>query len=108
VKVWDVLADGSLANRRTLCAGAEPTDTGWLDGMECDELGNVWTTAPDGIWVIDPGGKRIGVVATPEPLGSLVWGGDDRRLLFLASSTTIHVLPTLVAGARLPGDSAAR
>ena len=104
IKVWDVLPDGALANGRVLYRGAVPAATGWLDGMECDELGNVWTSAPGGILVVSPAGERLGVIDTPEPLGSLVWGGDDLRTLFLASSTSMHVLETGVAGARLPGN----
>ena len=78
--------------------------TGWLDGMECDERGNLWVSAPGGICVLTRDGDRLGVISTPEPLGSLVWGGDENRSLFLASSTSLHVLETLVRGATLPGD----
>ena len=70
--------------------------------MRCDELGNVWVTGPGGIWVIDPGGTRLGVVEAPEVVGNLAWGGSDLRSLFIMSSTTVHVVRTLVGPAPLP------
>ena len=33
---------------------------GNLDGMECDALGNIWTSGPGGVWVLNPAGERIG------------------------------------------------
>ncbi len=104
IKVWDVRPDGSLENRRVIFGGASPGASGWLDGMECDEHGNLWVSAPGGIQVLAPDGDRLGIIETPEPLGSLVWGGEERRSLFLASSTSLHMLQTKVPGALLPGD----
>ena len=43
-----------------------------------------------------------GVVETPEVCGSLCWGGDDQRSLFLMTSTTAHVVETIVGPASLP------
>ena len=104
IKVWDVRPDGSLSNRRVLCDGVPGGPTGWFDGMECDELGNIWVTAPGGIWAVTPAGERIGAIATPEPAGSLIWGGDDLHSLFIVCSTTVQVVQTRVAGAKLPGN----
>jgi gluconolactonase len=107
VKVFDVAADGRLAGGgRVLHAGIGTgvPRTGNVDGMECDEFGNVWVTGTGGVWVIAPDGERLGVLATPEVAGSLCWGGEDRRSLFLMTYTTAHVVPTLVRGAALPPD----
>ena len=35
---------------------------GNVDGMECDEQGNVWVTGTGGVWVISPEGERLGIV----------------------------------------------
>ena len=43
-----------------------------------------------------------GVVPTAEVCGSLVWGGADMRSLFLTTTTTVHVVRTLVGPAPLP------
>jgi gluconolactonase len=106
VKVFDVATDGALSGGRVLHAGIGTgvPRTGNVDGMECDERGNVWVTGTSGVWVIAPNGERLGVLAMPEVAGSLCWGGDDRRSLFVMTSTTAHVLPTIVRGASLPPD----
>jgi gluconolactonase len=104
VKVFDVAPDGSLANRRMLRdgIGSGVPREGNVDGMECDERGNVWVTGPEGVWVLTPAGEPLGVVRTPEVCGSLVWGGDDMRSLFLTTTTTVHVVRTIVGPAPLP------
>jgi gluconolactonase len=104
VKVFDVAPDGALSNGRVLLdkIGSGERAEGNVDGMECDALGNVWTSGPGGVWVITPAGERIGRIETPEICGSLVWGGSDLRTLFLTTSTTVQVMPTIVAGAALP------
>jgi gluconolactonase len=104
VKVFDVADDGMLVNGRMFAAdvGGGTIAEGSVDGMECDEHGNVWVTGPGGVWVFDPAGTRLGVVETPEVCGSLCWGGPDLRTLFLTTSTTVHTMPTLCTSAPLP------
>ncbi len=104
IKVFDVADDGSLVNGRVLLTdiGGGTIEEGSVDGMECDEFGNVWVTGPGGVWVLNPQGERIGVVATPEVCGSLCWGGPDLHTLFLTTSTTVHTIPTLCTSAPLP------
>jgi gluconolactonase len=71
--------------------------------MECDEHGNVWVTGPGGVWVLTPEGRKLGVVETPEICGSICWGaGPEAHTLFLTTTTTAHMLPTLVGSAPLP------
>ena len=70
--------------------------------MKCDEHGNIWASGPQGIWVIDAGGRHLGTVRTPEFPGNLAWGGSDLRTLFVCSSTTVFAVRTEVASAPLP------
>jgi gluconolactonase len=104
VKAFPVGADGSLGPARLLAEdiGTGVPREGNVDGMECDALGNVWVTGPGGIWVLTPDGEHLGTVSTPEVCGSHCWGGDDLRSLFLMTSTTVHVVRTLVGPAPLP------
>jgi gluconolactonase len=119
IKVFDVIADGTLGPARIFAEGIghgftdddsdaireaahqELHDAGAVDGMKCDEYGNVWVTGPGGVWVLNPAGARIGRIRAPEVVGNLTWGGDDLRTLFLMTSTSVHSLPTRVAPARL-------
>ena len=104
VKAFEVAPDGSLGPSRIVAEGigtGVPRE-GNVDGMECDELGNVWVTGPEGVWVLTPDGEHLGTVPTPEVCGSHCWGGEDLRSLFLMTSTTVHVVQTLVGPAPLP------
>ena len=61
VKVFDVAPDGSLRNGRLFAEGigtGHAHATGNVDGMECDEHGNVWVTGPGGVWVLTPDGEH--------------------------------------------------
>jgi gluconolactonase len=52
--------------------------------------------------VFAPNGCRLGVVAVPENVGNLAWGGADRRDLFLCATTSVYRLRTRVRGRREP------
>jgi gluconolactonase len=106
IKAFTVLPDGPLSDARLV---HEHKGLGWphegnFDGMECDNAGNIWVTGPGGVWVIEPSGKRLGILETPEICGSLSWGGDDLRTLFLMTSTSVHMTRTLIGPAPLPGS----
>lgn len=105
VKVFDVEPDGTLRDGRLFASGLGTgiPGTGNVDGMECDEHGNLWTTGPGGVLVFAPDGEHLGTVATPEVCGSIAWGGEDLHSLFLMTSTTVHVVRTIVGPAPLPG-----
>jgi gluconolactonase len=105
IKAYDVAADGSLSGVRLLVGGLGDgvIAKGTPDGMKCDALGNVWCSGPGGVWVIDPAGAVLGQIEVPEVVGSLTWGGEDLRTLFLTSSDVLYTLRTRVAGATLPG-----
>ena len=104
IKVYDVADDGSLSNKRLFKGeiGRGTMAEGNLDGMECDEHGNIWTSGPGGVWVLDPQGERIGAIRTPEICGSVVFGGADLTTLFLTTTTSVHMMQTNVASAPLP------
>lgn len=61
----DLAPDGTTANRRIFAEGIGPTDLGTVDGMRCDEHGNVWVTGPRAIWVYSPEGTRLGGIPSP-------------------------------------------
>jgi gluconolactonase len=104
IKVYDVASDGRLDNCRLLLGqiGRGEMKEGNVDGMECDALGNVWTSGPNGVWVINPAGERIGAIRTPEICGSVAFGGPNLTTLFLTTTTSVHLIETNVAGAPLP------
>ena len=105
ITVFDVAADGSLSNGRKFAENIGDGDLakgGLVDGMKCDERGNIWVTGPSGIWVFSSEGEHLGVVEIPESVGNIHWGGPDWTWMFVPASTSLYRFQTKVAGRREP------
>jgi gluconolactonase len=105
IRVFDVATDGTIANGRVFAAGIGTGDLaagGLVDGMKCDERGNIWVTGPEGVWVFTPAGEHLGVIEIPESVGNLHWGGPDWSWLFVPASTSLYRVKTKVSGRREP------
>jgi gluconolactonase len=105
IRVFDVQADGTLANSRVLAdgIGSGSLEIGDLvDGMKLDERGNVWVTGPGGVCVFDPDGQHIGTVEVPENVGNINWGGPDWNQLFIPATSSVYRIQCKVSGNRLP------
>ncbi len=105
IRVFDVQADGTLANGRVFAEAIGDGDVakgGLVDGMKCDEEGSIWVTGPGGVWVFSPAGEHLGVVGIPESVGNLHWGGPEWKWMFVAASTSLYRFQTTVAGRREP------
>lgn len=104
IRVYEVRADGTLANGRLFFEGigSGVIEEGIPDGMKCDERGNIWVTGPGGVWVISDAGEHLGVIGVPENVGNIAWGGADWKTLWMPSSTSLYRVKTKVASARLP------
>jgi gluconolactonase len=103
IRVFDRQADGTIANGRMFFenVGTGVIEEGVVDGMKCDERGNVYVTGPGGVWVISSDGEHLGVIEVPEVVGNLNWGGDDWNELYLPSSTSLYRIRMHVSGNRL-------
>jgi gluconolactonase len=105
IRVFDVGADGTIANSRMFAESIGDGDLekgGLVDGMKCDERGNIWVTGPGGVWVFAPDGEHLGVVEIPESVGNLTFGGPDWNWMFVPASTSLYRFQTKVAGHREP------
>ena len=100
IRAFDVAPDGSLSGSRVFFepVGTSNYDEGVVDGMKCDEHGNVYVTGPRGIWVISPQGIHLGIILMPEVAGNLNWGGPDWNDLYCACSTSVYRVPMKVRG----------
>ena len=64
--------------------------------MKCEREGNIWVTAPGGVWVFSQDGRHIGKVSVPELVANLHWGGPDWQTLFLAATTSLYAVDTKI------------
>lgn len=96
VRVFDV-RNGRLENMRVFASGiVDSTLPGVPDGMKCDASGNVWVTAPGGLFVYAPDGRQLGKISIPERPANLHWGGPDWRTLFVCATSSVYSLPVKV------------
>jgi gluconolactonase len=105
IRVFDMEDDGSISKGRVLADGIGTGDleSGELvDGMKCDEHGNVWVTGPKGVWIFTPSGEYLGIVEIPEGVGNLHWGGPDWSWLFVPATTSLYRIATKTRGRREP------
>lgn len=106
IEVFEVdAATGALSNARRFAEGIGTGELelgGLVDGMKCDERGNIWVTGPGGVWVFSPGGEHLGVIQVPESVGNLTFGGADWHTLFIPSSTSLYSIRTKVGPQREP------
>lgn len=97
VRAFDVRPDGTLTNSRII-ADMDHPQPGSPDGMKIDVEGNLYVTGATGIWVFDPDGTLLGVIATPERPANCAWGDDDHRSLYITARTSLFRIRTKVAG----------
>ncbi len=97
IRVYKVGPNGKLTDGRIFASGIRDSlKPGLPDGMKCDAEGNVWLTAPGGLWVYNPEGKLIGKVSIPEMAANLHWGGADWRTLFVCATTSVYAVETKI------------
>jgi gluconolactonase len=89
--VYDIQADGTLANKRLFCPFGS-------DGMTIDSEGNVYLTTQRAVVVFDKTGKQIETIAVPEIPSNVCFGGPDRQTLFITARTGFYAVKTRVHG----------
>ena len=95
IRFFDIGEDGRLMNARMFASGIkEDARDGMPDGMKTDTNGNIYVTAPGGIWVYDFHGVKLGEIEMPESAANLHWGGPDWSTLFVTANTGVYSLPT--------------
>ena len=71
-----------------------------LDGMKADIKGNLYLSAPGGVWIFDSNGKHLGTIRAPKPVHNFAWGGDDGRTLYLCARSALYRVQLLIPGVR--------
>ena len=95
---YEVQQDGSLANGRVFYDFSFTEDDEALDGIKVDKDGNLFVSAPGGIWILNNKGKLLGKIVTPERPANMAWGDEDGKTLYLTAHTSIYKLRTKTGG----------
>ena len=97
IRAFDVNADGTLGPDRIFASGIRSElEPGVPDGMKCDSAGNIWVTAPGGVWVYGRNGALLGKVRVPELVANLHWGRPDWRTLFMTATHSLYAVRTKI------------
>ena len=80
VVAFSVQSDGTTRNRRDF--GDLAGDTGG-DGMAIDSTGRLYVTASQGVHVLAPDGKHLGLIPTPRAPITLAFSGPDKKTLYV-------------------------
>ena len=99
IRVFDVEGSGARLRNGRIFHQVSP---GNADGFRCDEEGNVWTSADDGVHCIDPAGDLLGRILVPAKVGNLTFGDRWRSRLFICASQTLYAIYVNQRGAQRP------
>jgi gluconolactonase len=75
-----------------------PERKGGCDGMKVDALGNLWTTGPGGVLILDAKGKHLGTILTGQATANCAWGGPDRSTLYITADMFLLRVATKTSG----------
>lgn len=98
---YHVRADGSVDRGEVFIDLTQqiPGDEA-LDGMKADVRGNLYLSAPGGVWIFDASGKHLGTIRAPKPVHNFAWGDDDGRTLYLCARSALYRVQLLIPGIR--------
>lgn len=98
---YPVAPDGTLGAGEVFLdlTTSEPGEQAF-DGLKVDQQGNVYVSAPGGVWILSPTGTHLGTIKAPEQAANFAWGDDDGRTLYLTARTGLYRIRLLVPGIR--------
>ena len=90
--VWryEVNADGTLKNGKIFYDMNQTEDEEALDGLKVDKEGNLFVSAPGGLWILSAEGKLLGKIITPERPANMAWGDSDGKTLYLTAHSSLY------------------
>jgi gluconolactonase len=99
---YDVHPDGTIGGGEVFHDFTRLPEPVGLDGIKVDEQGNVYVSAPGGVWILSPEGKPLGRIVPPEHDANFTFGDADGKSLYLTASTGLYRVRVNVPGIR-PG-----
>ncbi len=89
--VYDVTADGSIANGKIFYDATDMKDPGAPDGMKVHSSGKIFATGPGGVLIFSPEGKLLGRIRVGDLCSNLAFDNDERTLYITANHWLVRV-----------------
>jgi gluconolactonase len=99
IRVFEVGENGEALGKGRAFHTVHP---GHSDGIRCDEDGNVWSAAADGVHCISPDGVLLGKIKVPSTVANLTFGGRNRSRLFICASQELYAIYVNRRGTQYP------
>ena len=90
IRVFNIANDWEVSGGQIWSELWDDKSVGRPDGMKIDTLGNLFSTGPGGIWVFDIDAELLGRILLPDKTSNLAWGDQDRKSLFITSSSVVY------------------
>jgi gluconolactonase len=91
VRAFGVRRDGSLeAGTSRVFARFDPGQPGGPDGVKVDAEGRVYVAVALGVWVFEPDGRLLGILALPERPSNLAWCDADSKGLAITAVDAVY------------------
>ena len=95
---YEVQPDGTLQNGKVFFDFSFTEDDEALDGMKVDREGNLYVSAPGGLWILNAEGKLLGKIVTPERPANMAWGDEDGKTLYLTAHSSLYKIRVNTGG----------
>jgi len=101
IMAYPIKSDGSLGKGKLFFDASYLNNQGLKgapDGLKVDQDGNIFSSGPGGVMVINKYGKLLGRIDLPSATSNLAWG-EDGSTLFITSDMFLIRLETKTKGA---------
>ncbi len=99
VRAFDVEPSGVLVvGSGRVFATLDPGQPGGPDGMKVDRDGRVYVAVALGVWVFEPDGRLLGILALPKRPSNLAWSDPEGTTLFITAVDAVYRVRMRVPG----------
>jgi len=96
------LSGDPLPGTGEVLATMDPEEPGGPDGMKVDREGRLYIAVAQGIWVYEPTGTLLGILALPKRPSNLAWCGPDANELAITATDNVYRVRLNVTGKTPP------
>ena len=98
IRIFDISKDWQVSGGQVWAELWDDEYVGRPDGMKVDIHGNLFSAGPGGIWVLDKEANLLGRIFLPDKTSNLAWGDQDRKSLFITSSSAVYRIRCITNG----------